>query len=93
MLSEADKYWQYSRECTEQALEAETPQLRDQLLDLARMWTEAAVREQMNAKPVTAKPVNAKPVNAKLVNTKAVNAKLSPAPGKRASATVRRTTA
>jgi hypothetical protein len=48
--SEGEKYWQYSRECTKQALEAETPQLRDQLLDLARVWTEAAVCEEMNAK-------------------------------------------
>jgi hypothetical protein len=48
MPSEAEKYWQYSRECTKQALEAETPELRDQLLGLARVWTEAALREQMN---------------------------------------------
>jgi hypothetical protein len=45
VVSEAKKYWQYARECTAQALEAETPQLRDQLLDLARVWTEAAFRE------------------------------------------------
>lgn len=50
MPSEAKKYWQYSRECTKQALEVETPTERDQLLDLARFWTEAAVREgQLNA--------------------------------------------
>jgi hypothetical protein len=48
--SEAEKYWQYSRECTKQALEAETAKDRDQLLDLARVWTEAAVREEINAK-------------------------------------------
>lgn len=50
MACEGQKYWQYSRECTRQALEAETPELRNQLLDLARMWTEAAVCEELNAK-------------------------------------------
>jgi hypothetical protein len=48
--SEAKKYWRYSRECTKQAFQAETPELRDQLLDLARMWTEAALCEELNAK-------------------------------------------
>jgi hypothetical protein len=47
MSSEAKQYWQYSRECNRQALQAKTPDLRDQLLDLAR---EAAVREEINAK-------------------------------------------
>ncbi len=56
MPSEAEKYWQYSRECTQQAVEAETPELRDQLLDLARVWTEAALREDMNAKHRGRKP-------------------------------------
>ena len=51
MPSEAEKYWQYSRECTEQALGAETPKLREQLLGLARVWTEAAMYEEMNARP------------------------------------------
>src|SRR5580704_12246596 len=45
--SEAQKYWQYSRECTKQALEADTPERRDQLLGLARVWTEAAIREEL----------------------------------------------
>jgi len=48
MPCEAEKYWQYSRECTKQAAQAETPELRDQLLDLARVWTEAALSEEMN---------------------------------------------
>jgi len=48
--SEAKKYWQYSRECTKRAIQAETPKVRDQLLELARVWTEAALSEQMNAK-------------------------------------------
>ena len=50
MPCEAEKYWQYSRECAKQALEAKTPGLRDQLLDLARMWTEAALCEELNGK-------------------------------------------
>jgi hypothetical protein len=45
--SEADKYWHYSRECTKQALQAETPHRRDQFLELARVWTDAARREEM----------------------------------------------
>jgi hypothetical protein len=47
--SEAEKYWQYSQECARQAVEAETPDQRDQLLDLARLWTEAALRAAMNS--------------------------------------------
>lgn len=55
MPSEAEKYWQYSRECTRQALEAETAQQRDQLLGLAKVWTEAALYEEMSAKAHTSK--------------------------------------
>jgi hypothetical protein len=50
MPGEAEKYWEYSRECTKQALEAEVPELRNQLLDLARMWTKAALCAELNAK-------------------------------------------
>jgi hypothetical protein len=49
MPSEAEKYWRYSRECTRQAVEAETQELRDQLLTLARLWIEAAMCEKLNA--------------------------------------------
>lgn len=49
MPSEAERYWRYSRECAREAVEAETPELRDQLLDLARIWTEAALFEELNA--------------------------------------------
>jgi hypothetical protein len=48
--SEADKYLQYARECAKQALDAETPEERDQLLDLSRVWSEAALREQLSAR-------------------------------------------
>jgi hypothetical protein len=57
--SEAEKYWQYSQECTRQAVEADTPELRDQLLDLARLWTEAAVREELNSKTLRTQQVGA----------------------------------
>jgi hypothetical protein len=50
MPSEAEKYRQYSQECLKQAVQAKTQELRDQLFDLARVWTEAALREGTNAK-------------------------------------------
>lgn len=50
MSSEAKKYWQYSAECGRQAVRADTPELRDQLLDLARVWAAAAIREEMESK-------------------------------------------
>ena len=49
MPSEAEKYWQYSRECTKQAVESETPELQQRLLELARLWTEAAFCDERNA--------------------------------------------
>jgi hypothetical protein len=55
MRGEAKKYWEYSRECTKQAFEAEVPELRNQLLDLARMWTQAALSKGLNAKRSAAK--------------------------------------
>jgi hypothetical protein len=55
MRGEAKKYWEYSRECAEQALEAEVPGRRNQLLDLARMWTQAALSVELSAKRSAAK--------------------------------------
>jgi hypothetical protein len=55
MPCESEKYWEYSRECTKQALEAEVRELRNQLLDLARMWTQAALSVELNAKRSAAK--------------------------------------
>jgi hypothetical protein len=49
MPSEAKKYWQYAQECSRQAVEVEAPEVRDQLLELARVWTEAAMCEELNA--------------------------------------------
>lgn len=39
----AQGYWQYSQECIRQAVEADTPELRDQMLELARTWNQAAL--------------------------------------------------
>jgi hypothetical protein len=49
--AEAEKYWTYSRECARQAVEAETPEQRDRLLELAHIWTEAAMREEISTHP------------------------------------------
>ena len=58
MRSEAQKYWQYSRECAKQAVEAETLELQHRLLELARLWTEAALCEERNSE--TYRPVMAR---------------------------------
>jgi hypothetical protein len=46
MLSEAKKYHAYARECLEQAEKADTPEMRDKLIELSRVWLEAALREE-----------------------------------------------
>ena len=46
MLSEAKKYHDYARECVRLAGRAETPELRDKLIDLARVWMDAALTEE-----------------------------------------------
>jgi hypothetical protein len=46
MLSEAKKYHGYARECVRLAGAAETPELRDRLIDLARIWMDAAMTEE-----------------------------------------------
>ncbi len=50
MACEAQKYWSYSRACILQAREASTDERRSRLLELARTWTEAAIREELNAR-------------------------------------------
>jgi len=52
MSAEARKYEDYARECLRQARLAQTPQLRDRLLDLARVWTDAATTETNAARTV-----------------------------------------
>ena len=46
MLSEAKRYHGYARECVRLAGAAETPELRDRLIDLARIWMDAAMTEE-----------------------------------------------
>ena len=46
MLSEAKKYHSYARECVRLAGQAETPERRDKLIDLARVWMDAALTEE-----------------------------------------------
>jgi hypothetical protein len=46
MRSEAKKYHGYARECVRLAGAAETPELRDRLIDLARIWMDAALTEE-----------------------------------------------
>jgi hypothetical protein len=46
MLSEAKRYHGYARECVRLAGAAETPELRDRLIDLARIWMDAALTEE-----------------------------------------------
>jgi hypothetical protein len=46
MRSEAKKYHGYARECVRLAEQAETPEHRDKLIDLARVWMDAAMTEE-----------------------------------------------
>jgi hypothetical protein len=46
MLSEARKYHAYAHECVRLAGQAKTPELRDRLIDLARIWMDAALTEE-----------------------------------------------
>ncbi len=45
-MSIAEPYWQYAKEALLSALEAKTDEERDNLLDLARTWTDAALVER-----------------------------------------------
>jgi hypothetical protein len=47
MSSEAKKYHSYARECVRLAEQAETLERRDKLSDLARVWMEAALAEEL----------------------------------------------
>jgi hypothetical protein len=48
MLSEAKKYHGYARECLRVAEEATRADLRDRLIELSRLWMEAALQEENN---------------------------------------------
>jgi hypothetical protein len=51
MWYDAVKYRIYARECLRQAEQADTPERRNELTDLARIWTEAA--EALDANQAT----------------------------------------
>jgi hypothetical protein len=46
MPSDAKKYADYARECVRLAGQAETPEARDKLIGLARVWMDAAMTEE-----------------------------------------------
>jgi hypothetical protein len=46
---QAKKYYEYARECTRQAADAESEDHRNKLTELARVWLEAALIEERAA--------------------------------------------
>ncbi len=48
MLSEAKKYHGYARECLKLAEEATRADVREQLVELSRIWMEAALKEEQH---------------------------------------------
>jgi hypothetical protein len=46
MLSEAKKYHAYARECLKLTETADTPDIRQRLIELSRVWMEAALNEE-----------------------------------------------
>jgi spermidine synthase len=51
MLPEAKKYHAYARECLELAEQADSAEIRQKLIELSRVWMEAALREEGVLKP------------------------------------------
>lgn len=45
-LSEADQFWEYAKEATLAACHAQNGQDKQSLLELARVWTQAALQER-----------------------------------------------
>jgi hypothetical protein len=50
MPSDAKTYEDYARECVRLAGHADTPEVRDQLLELARVWMDAAMTKEQAGK-------------------------------------------
>jgi hypothetical protein len=46
MLPDAKKYYAYARECLELAEQADSAETRQKLIELSRVWMEAALRER-----------------------------------------------
>jgi hypothetical protein len=51
MLPEAKKYQAYARECLELAEQADSAETRQKLIELSRVWMEAALREEGVLRP------------------------------------------
>jgi hypothetical protein len=45
-MSEGDQFWQYAKEATLSACYAQSGHDKESLLELARIWTQAALRER-----------------------------------------------
>jgi hypothetical protein len=45
-MSEADRFWQYAKEATLSACYAQNGRDKQSLLELARIWTQAALQER-----------------------------------------------
>jgi hypothetical protein len=59
-MSKADQFWQYAKEATLSASCAKTDDERKSLLDLARIWTQAALLERQHTLVHYVNPKNAK---------------------------------
>jgi hypothetical protein len=53
MLPQAKKYHAYARECLKLAEQADSAETRQKLIELSRVWMEAALREEGVLKPQT----------------------------------------
>ena len=51
LLSEAKKFHEYARECLQLAEQATEPDIRKSLIDLSRIWMEAALKEERHILP------------------------------------------
>jgi hypothetical protein len=47
-MSETDQYWQYAKEALLSACYAKTDEDKQDLLDLARTWTQAALQQRQS---------------------------------------------
>ena len=45
-LSDAQQYHAYARECLEMAEKADTPEQREKLIELSRVWMQAALEQE-----------------------------------------------
>jgi hypothetical protein len=62
-MATADEYHEYARECLIAAAKAETEDRRQQFIDIARTWTEAALRLQGFSREIARGGSRTRPVN------------------------------